>query len=176
MPHATPEQVQQQDQRRNSVRDAVFAHLADKPKLLRMWTRQQPLDPSFARAEARSIAAVVNINERHEATAVRHVETLDLRRKERTWLSPTTLCCPNTGHQPGEATFFCIAAVPVLKAIALTPAGWNDCWVMQQQIDDDEENPQLSPLHIVDLAAAAVAPLPYKAVFTPSNNIIEPSR
>lgn len=171
MPHANPEQLRNQEARREQLRRGIVSHLSKQPRLLKLWLTHQPIAPSMSRREPDSIVAVANINA-DRLTSLRTIDYGRLRKGDTQWLSPQELHCPNTGMSPEEATLFCIIAEPTLKAIALTTKGWNDCWVLQQTVDDDEENDELSPLKPIEIAAAALGNLPYKAVLTPPANLV----
>ena len=172
MPRANPEQLRQQEHRRETVRNGIFQGLLNQPRTLRRWLNHQSISPSTHRREPDSIVAVVNLHQDH-VTSLRTIDHQLLRQGDTQWLTPQALRCPNSRIDPQEATLFCIMAEPLLKAIALTPAGWNDCWVLQTAIDDYEDNPTISPLSPITVAASkAITPLPYKVVLTPPQNLM----
>ena len=171
MPHATPEQTIQQQLRRETLRDAIISRLAAEPAQLNKWLRHQPDDPGTRRPEPDSIISVVNIHQ-GTATSLRTIETKRLRNGNTQWLNTQNLRCPTSDVQPQEATIFAIIAVPTIKAIALTDAGWNDCWNLQETLDDYEDNPALSPLLPIEIVTKAIEPLPHKVVITSPQNLV----
>ena len=173
MIHANQEQLRDQETRRELLRHGIISHLSAQPRLLKLWTAHQPIDPSMRQPEPESVVAVVNLDHL-KVTSVRIVDYHRLRRGDTQWLKPENLRCPTTGKDPEEATIFSIMAEPALKAVALTPKGWNGCWVLQQVVDDEEDNDLLSVLKPIKIIADTLGNIPYKPVFTSPSNLVTP--
>lgn len=169
---ANPEQLRQQRQRRESVQQYILAKLSEHPRQLRLWQLCRPMDPNHHRPEPDSIVVVLNLDDRFQPTSLRTLLSKPIRHGDLQWLNPAAFTCPESGIIPDEATMFCITGEPTLKAIILTPAGWNDCWVLRQNVDDEEDNPLLSALTPVKKAEEMLASLPNKAIFTPPHNLL----
>ena len=168
---ATPEQILIQRERRETLRHGIISKLSKQPELLNLWMRYQTVSDTHNRPEPESIIAVVNIHQ-DRITSLRTFDYRKLRKEDVPWLETQNLTCPKSGIPPQEATLFCITAEPTLKAIVLTPTGWNDCWVLQQDVDDYELIPALSPLFPIQVASKAISPLPHKVVMTPPINLV----
>ena len=173
MTNATPQQVAEQRQKRESVRDSIIDKLSAQPRILKLWTSYQGITAKISQPEPASVIAVVNITH-DRISCVRTVDHRIVRNGDTEWLNPLNLRCPVTGAEPAEATLFCIMAEPTLKAIVLTPLGWNQCWTLQSTFDEEEDNDEMSILAPINTVSEAISPIPYKVVMTPPVNLVVP--
>ena len=173
MTNSTPQQIAEQRRKRESVRDGIIDKISAQTSILKLWTSYRGITAGTSQPEPESVIAIVNITH-NRISCVRTIDHRRVRNGDTEWVNPMYLRCPVTGAAPAEATLFCIMAEPALKAIILTPPGWNQCWTLETAFDDEEDNDDMSVLAPIKTVTEAISPMPYKVIMTAPVNLVLP--